>query len=97
LEERGELNRLYRDHLEIDSHLRAAGMATDAAEAARLLKMGLTASREHFRREECTIFPLIEKLLSPAALETLAAAAGGSSYLADHSLRTERRPARATA
>ena len=31
-----------RARAERPSHLRAAGMATDAAEAARLLKMGLT-------------------------------------------------------
>ena len=79
LAEKGELNRLYQDHQEIDAHLRGAAVATEFAEAVRLLKSGLKASREHFRREERTIFPLFEKLFSSAALEALGAGASGSA------------------
>jgi len=83
--EKGELNRLYQDHQEIDAHLRDAALATEFGQAARLLQAGLSASREHFSREEETIFPLLEKLLTPAALGALGTAvATGASPLGTH-------------
>ena len=62
LAEKGQLNRLYQDHEEIDNHLRNVTMAREFLEAVQLLKAGLKASREHFRREERTIFPLFKNL-----------------------------------
>jgi hemerythrin-like domain-containing protein len=71
LAEKGELKRLYQDHQEIDSHLRSAARAADFSDAVRLLQTGLQASREHFQREEQTVFPLFEKLFQPQAMEAL--------------------------
>jgi hypothetical protein len=73
LAQKGELRRLYQDHQEIDSHLRNALLAAEFSEAVRLLKAGLKVSREHFRREEQTVFPLFEKLFAPKAMEALGA------------------------
>lgn len=71
LAERGELDRLHRDHQEIDDQLRQAKTTTDHAEAVRLLKAALRNSRNHFRREEKTVFPLFEKVFLPDTLEAL--------------------------
>jgi hemerythrin-like domain-containing protein len=78
LAEKGELNRLYQDHEEIDACLQHATMAEDFVPALRFLRAGLKASREHFRREEETIFPLFEKVFGSAALEALGARASGN-------------------
>jgi hemerythrin-like domain-containing protein len=79
LAEKGELNQLYQDHEEIDACLHHATVATEFVEAVRFLRAGLKASREHFRREEETVFPLFEKLFDPAALEALGGGATGSA------------------
>ena len=79
LAEKGELNQLYQDHEEIDACLHHATLAEEFTEAMRFLRAGLKASREHFRREEETIFPLFEKLFNPAALEALGVGASGSA------------------
>jgi hemerythrin-like domain-containing protein len=81
LAEKGQLKQLNQDHEEIDSCLRKAALATDFAQAVRLLKTGLKASRTHFNREEESVFPLFEKILSSEALTALAAgtAISGSS------------------
>jgi len=71
LAEKGQLDRLYQDHHEIDQRFRAAAVAKELPEAVRLLQAGLKASREHFRLEERTVFPLLEQQLSPATLKTL--------------------------
>jgi Hemerythrin HHE cation binding domain len=81
LAEKGELDQLYQDHQEIDACLQHATQAAEFAEAVRFLRAGLKASREHFRREEETVFPLFEKLFDPAALEALAGEAPGSAPL----------------
>jgi hemerythrin-like domain-containing protein len=73
LAEKDQLKELYQDHQEIDSRLHGAALATEFPTAVRLLKAGLRASRDHFRREERTIFPLFDELLSPAAMEALGA------------------------
>ena len=77
LAEKGELNQLYQDHQEIDVCLQHATLAAEFIEAVRFLRAGLKATREHFRREEQTIFPLFEKLFDPAALEALGVGASG--------------------
>lgn len=70
LASKGEVDRLYQDHHEIDDHLKRVHTATDLKEAKRLLKKALGATREHFRREEQVVFPILEETLQP---ETLAA------------------------
>jgi hemerythrin-like domain-containing protein len=79
LAEKGELNQLYQDHEEIDASLHHATLAADFAEAVRFLRAGLKTSREHFRREEETVFPLFEKLFDQAALEALGTRVSGST------------------
>jgi hemerythrin-like domain-containing protein len=71
LNHKGRLDRLHQDHDEIDDRLRRVRTATKLAEARRLLKGALLASRRHFRREEQTIFPMIEKMLQKKTLADL--------------------------
>jgi len=73
LAENGEPVRMYQDHHEIDWCLQHARQAKGLPTALRLLKAGLKTSRAHFRREEETIFPLLEKLFDSANLEALGA------------------------
>jgi hypothetical protein len=54
-------------------------LAEEFVEAVRFLRAGLKASREHFRREEESIFPLFEKLFDPATLKALGVGASGSA------------------
>ena len=68
LADRGALKQLYQDHHEIDDHFKRIHRATDSVVALRLLKKALAATREHFRREEKTVFPLLEKTLQPDTL-----------------------------
>jgi hypothetical protein len=71
LADRQALNRLYEDHQEIDGHFKRIHRAADAAEAQRLLKKALAATREHFRREEENVFPMLEQTLQPDTLLAL--------------------------
>jgi hemerythrin-like domain-containing protein len=71
LAEKGQLARLHQDHQEIDECLHRATVARQLPEAVRLLKAGLAASREHFRREEKSIFPLLQNLFAARDLEAL--------------------------
>jgi len=71
LADRGMLKQLHQDHHEIDDHFKRIHQATDPAVALRLLKKALAATREHFRREEKTVFPMLEKTLQPDTLWTL--------------------------
>ena len=71
LADRGALKQLYQDHREIDDHFKRVHQATDPAVALRLLKKALSATRDHFRREEKTVFPVLEKTLQPDTLLTL--------------------------
>lgn len=71
LDQKGQLNRLHQDHDEIDDRLRRVKTVTKLPDARRLLKAALLASRQHFRREERTIFPLIEKMLQKETLAEL--------------------------
>jgi hemerythrin-like domain-containing protein len=67
----GELKRMHQDHYEIDDRLRKVHTANTCAEARRLLKAAIAASREHFRAEECSVFPLLEKALQEDTLTEL--------------------------
>ena len=71
LEHNGELKRMHQDHHEIDDRLRKVHTANTCAEARRLLKTVITASREHFRAEERSVFPLLEKVLQQETLTEL--------------------------
>jgi len=72
LADKGSLDRLYEDHHEIDDHFKRIHRATDVAEAQRLLEKALAATREHFRREEKSVFPMLDQTLQPHTLRTLA-------------------------
>ena len=76
LEHNGELKRMHQDHHEIDDRLRKVRTANTCAEARRLLKTAIVASREHFRGEERSVFPLLEKVLRQETLTEL-----GKSWL----------------
>ena len=76
LADNGELNRMHQDHHEIDDRLRKVHTANTCAEARRLLKLAITATREHFRGEERSVFPLLVKVLQEETLAEL-----GQSWL----------------
>jgi len=99
LDHRGELDELHEDHQEIDIRLKRIQSANDCGEARRLLKAALRASREHFLREERTVFPLIDRVLSQEALTALGGlwaqrglARGYSRKQAPRAVRGESRP-----
>jgi len=71
LAEKGKLERLHQDHKEIDNNYRQVHRASSLAEAQRLLKKALAASREHFRYEERVVFPLLERVLPSETLNDL--------------------------
>ena len=71
LADRGTLDRMHQDHEEIDESLRRVSSATSLAEAVRLLRIALAASREHFRFEETRVFPAIEGVLQTETLVKL--------------------------
>ncbi len=71
LAERSALRRLHQDHHELDGHFARIHRTSDPATALRLLKKALAATREHFRREEQTVFPVLEKNLQPETLWVL--------------------------
>ncbi len=71
LAERGELERMHQDHRELDDRLQAIHTTNNLAEARQLLKTTISHSREHYRLEERTIFPLLEKVLQPETLHEL--------------------------
>ena len=64
LADKQALHRLHQDHHEIDEHFKRVHRATDAAEA-------LAATRDHFRREEKSVFPLLDQLLQQDTLKAL--------------------------
>ena len=67
----GELSHMYQDHEEIDDRLRQVQKANTCAQARRLLKSAIAASREHFRAEERSVFPLLERVLQEETLAEL--------------------------
>jgi hemerythrin-like domain-containing protein len=71
LEHQGGLQRMHQDHREIDDRLKQVHTAGTCAEARRLLKAALLSSREHFRLEERSIFPLLERMLHQDTLMQL--------------------------
>jgi len=71
LHDQGELGRMHQDHHEIDARLKKVRAAKTCAEARRLLKSVLLASREHFQLEERSVFPLLEEALQAETLVEL--------------------------
>jgi hemerythrin-like domain-containing protein len=71
MEHNGELKRMHQDHHEIDERLRKVHAAGTCAQARRLLKSAITASREHFRAEERSVFPLLDRTLQEETLSEL--------------------------
>jgi hemerythrin-like domain-containing protein len=71
LADNGEVQRMHQDHHEIDDRLRKVHTAKTCAEARRLLKVTLAGTREHFRGEEHSVFPLLEKVLRQETLVEL--------------------------
>ena len=71
LEQNGELKRMHQDHHEIDDRLRKVHTAGTCAQARRLLKTAITATRDHFQAEERSVFPLLEKALQAETLAEL--------------------------
>jgi len=71
LAQSGELKRMYQDHHEIDERLRKVQTANTCAEARRLLKSAIGASREHFQGEERSVFPVLEESLGEETLTAL--------------------------
>lgn len=69
--EKGRLDILHADHEEIGDTLAQVKKASNLPDATRLLKSALAHSRRHFRLEEQTIFPLLEKTLHPDTLNEL--------------------------
>jgi len=80
LADRGALNQLHQDHREIDGQFKPIHRTTDPVKALRRLKQALAATREHFRREEKIVFPILEQTLQPDTLGTL-----GSQWRERHS------------
>ncbi len=71
LADRHELDSLHQDHEEIDRRFGQVATANDCTEACRLLKAGLQATRKHFRYEERTVFPILERCLQEQTLREL--------------------------
>ena len=76
LADNGALQRMHQDHHEIDDRLRKVHTANTCAEARRLLKLALVTTRDHFRGEERSVFPLLEQMLQEETLAEL-----GQSWL----------------
>jgi hemerythrin-like domain-containing protein len=74
LKEKGHLGRLHSEHREMDARMEQVQRTDGIAEARKLLKSAIAMSREHFRYEEQTLFPLIGKILKDESLEKLGAA-----------------------
>jgi hemerythrin-like domain-containing protein len=71
LEDRGQRDRFYEEHEELDSRLRRVHIASQLPEARRLLREALEASRRHFCHEETVLFPLADSLFSDETPEAL--------------------------
>lgn len=79
LKEKKQLSRLFSDHREMDGRMKEVQEAGNLTQAKRLLLATMIMSREHFRYEEQTLFPLVEKVLKHDSLEKL-----GEAYAQKH-------------
>ena len=71
MQDKGQLDQLHEEHHEIDASLRRVQQAENCPEARRLLQAAIAASRNHFRFEEQSIFPLLENVLQSETLTEL--------------------------
>jgi hypothetical protein len=69
----GQLDRLHEEHDEIDASLHQVQKAGSCAEARRLLRAAIRASRDHFGFEEQSVIPLLEVVLRSETLIGLGA------------------------
>lgn len=81
LHQQNRLTRLHHDHQEIDGLLKGVEGIKDLKEARTQLKAALDACRAHFREEERTVFPLIEKALQHETLQILGKVWKSQSFL----------------
>ena len=81
LHQQKRLTRLYHDHQEIDVLLKKVEEIKDLPKARTQLKVALDACRAHFREEEHTVFPLIEKALQHETLLILGRVWKSQSHL----------------
>lgn len=61
------------EHEEIEATLSSVGAVADLAEARQRVRRTIALAREHFRKEEVVLFPLIDEQLSATVLEQLGA------------------------
>jgi hemerythrin-like domain-containing protein len=81
----GSLTQMHQDHQEMDGRLRMVHQAGTCDEAQRLLRQAMAHSREHFRREERSLFPMLEEVLQEGTLAEL-----GRTWLEDQPVNPER-------
>ena len=74
IEQLGQSKPFHDEHEEIDRTLLAVSEARQINAARKLIKQAVEASRRHFDKEERIVFPLAEKILSPATLLKLGGA-----------------------
>ncbi len=82
LHQQNRLTRLHHDHQEIDGLLKKVEEIKDLQKARTQLKAALNACRVHFREEERSVFPLVEKALQHETLEILGKVWKSQSHLA---------------
>ena len=80
LHQQNRLTRLHHDHQEIDGLLKEVEGIKDLQQARSRLKAALDACRAHFRDEERTVFPRIEKALQHETLLVLGRAWKSQSF-----------------
>lgn len=74
LAENGQLDRMHHDHEEIDVRLREIARASTVTQARQLLSAAIAYSRSHFKTEERSIFPFLERTVRPETLSELGTA-----------------------
>lgn len=67
----GQQESFHKEHEEIDESLKLALKARQTRSARTLLLQAVTASRNHFDKEERILFPIAEKILKSKTLTTL--------------------------
>ncbi len=77
LDQFGQNESIHAEHEHIDALLDQVRSCRELTKAKKLLHNVVVFSRQHFDREERVIFPLAEKWLKPATLQTL-----GTAWLA---------------
>ena len=71
LRHKRRLTTLHEDHRELDDRFCQVHEAPTCERARRLLRAAMRAAREHFRDEERSLFPAVERALGLGALTAL--------------------------